>query len=260
MAESQGNPPPLNGGQAIGTPGEADQKKYVSEEEFEARVQRAVSGRLADFEKKFGKTIDGKFSEFGSTIGQTLEEKLSGLKPKADPAPPQSGQSANGAQPQFKLEEHPEFLNMRKAAEAQAKELERLQKRQAEEQKKAAEATARERKLKLNSTVEGILSKAVAPGRASHARAFLTHPENNRITYEDDDGDNLVFINDEGDKIPLEKGLKTWLKSEDAKHYLPPQNPGGSGGGPGYVPGAGANPNDPRTKLNEGVRRLLSGE
>lgn len=223
----------------------AEMRTLMGGKDVSTTAHQAASTHAKRIEEKFAKALADSAAAHQAEIVILKEEwdaKLAGAKPTTkapDAAAGTPGQGPAGSAPQFKLEEHPDFLAMRKQAETQAKELERLKGKQAEEQKKAAEAVARERKTKLRSTTEELLSKHVAQGRAAHARTFLTHPDNNRVDFESDDSDNIVFINDDGDKVPLEKGLKVWLKSEDAKHYLPPLNPGGSGGGPGRL-GSGA--------------------
>lgn len=258
-----------NGGAAAsaGTQG-GDVAKPVTSADVEALltkqlptiVNSAVASHLKRAEAKWEK----QFAAL-RTPQKTEEELAAEAAAQAEPqrsagrSGSQSGQQGADAAT-LKLEEHPMFQELKKQSDAQRKELERMQAQRKEEAKKAAEATARERKTRLATTVDTLLSKVVAPGRAAHARALLTHPDNNRIQYEDEDSDNLVFIDDNGDKVPLDKGLKLWLKTDDAKHFLPPINPGGSGGGPGNVLGFGANPNDPRNKLTVAVQRLLNGE
>ncbi len=230
----------------------ADLKAMFGGRDLNTVVHAAAATHSKRAEAQFAKQMADAAAAHEAQLTALREEweaKLAGVKaPKVETTAGAAGaagpQSQAGAPaPQFKLEEHPDFLAMRKQHDAQAKELERLKSKQAEEQKKAADAVAKERKTALRSRTEELLSKyGVASGRAAHARTLLTHPDNNRIDYAGDDSEDLIFVNDDGEKVPLEKGLKAWMKGDDAKFYLPPLVPNGSGSGAGRT-GSTANDN-----------------
>src|SRR5207253_1798980 len=100
---------------------------------------------------------------------------------------------------------------------------------------------ANERERRRSSALRQRLTDELVKGgmdgaRARHAVGFLVDVEK-RVKYAADDADELVFADGDED-LDLAAGLKAWLKSEDAKLYLPPRGVAGSGdrGGGGARP------------------------
>ena len=95
--------------------------------------------------------------------------------------------------------------------------------------------------------------------RARHALGVLVDAER-RVRWADD-GESLLFRTETHDELELGAGLREWLKTEDAKLYLPPRGAAGSGDRPGAQPPprAPAGPPD-RAAVAEGLRRVLLGQ
>ncbi len=180
--------------------------KYVTEEQ----LNRAITARFGEMSKKLEKS-------FGDTLGKTLEERLAALKPApADEEKPQSPLDA------------PEVKGlMKQMGELQA----RL--KATEEREAAAKAKARDTQLRQH-VGEALASAGIKDTlRAKHALKFLVDGE--KLVNWDEDGERLVFRDSEG-FVDFATGLKGWLKSEDAKMYLPPPDTSGTGGRTGTAP------------------------
>ncbi len=248
--ESQGTPPPNGGGQGSGAPGAPPAGgafSFQSEDEFNERMNRGITGRLRDFEKK----IENRFGELQTGLGGRFDEigkALEGLKPApaADPAA-----TKGKAEPApFKLEDSPEW-------KAHQTEIAGLKKLAADTARERDAERAKTRTSSLRSTLADALTAAGVPAdRHRHAIGHLVAAEH-LVDYADEGkGDAVVWRGTEGEE-PLPTALKAWLKTSDGKLYLPPVNPGGSGGGPGRP--APIDSKDPRAALRAATRDLLNG-
>ena len=111
----------------------------------------------------------------------------------------------------------------------------------------------------LRQRVGEVLAGAGIEGvRARHAIGLLVDAEK-RVRWSDD-GESLVFRTADRDDAELEPGLRGWLKTDDAKLYLPPKGSQGSGDRPaGTGPAATAGGPPDRREVAEGLRRALLG-
>ena len=167
--------------------------------------------------------VDDLAAKVGASLG--LDEKfaavtaaLEGMK-AAPPAPPKPD-----GQPAPRFEDSPAY-------KAQQQQLERLtQQLSAEKAEKAAERQkARTQTLRQRAT-ETLTELGVTGVGTKHA--FNTLSADGRIVYEGDASDEILFVDDKGEKLPLKDGLKAWTESEDAKVFLPPRGASGSGDEP----------------------------
>ena len=232
--ESQGNGAP-QAPQGSGAPGASSGSggafSFASEDEFNERLNRAITGRLRDFEKK----VDGKFGEiqtglsgFGSKFDE-FGKVIEGLKKPADAPKPKD------APPTMKLEDFPEW----KANQAL---LEELRKKSAAAEQAAASERAKNRATALRASLADQLTKVAGIPADNHRYALaLLITEDGRVGYsEDGKGDAIVWRQPDGSEVTLDEGLKSWARSPEAKKLQPPQNPKGSGGGAGRAAGGGA--------------------
>jgi hypothetical protein len=160
-------------------------------------VNRAITSRFTEYTKKQNAVFDDRFTSF--------EKKLVDLLPKApEPgAPPTDDKS---------IENHPLFKGaLKKISDLEEKT------RVAEERAKAEEQRGKD--ISLRQHVGEALAKANVkdPTRAKHAVSFLVRE--NLVKW-DDAGEQLVFADKDG-AVDFETGFKNWLKSDDAKLYLP---------------------------------------
>lgn len=189
MADStQGTPAPQAG------QGE-DAPKYVTAEE----LNRAITARFADFSKKSEKTLTESFGAFEKKLAELVAAKP---EPQADPAKPPS------------IQDHPDFKGM-------TKKLADLEARAAAAEAKTEAERAKGKDLSLRQRLADELAKAGIkdPTRAKHAARFLVDGE--RLVKWNEEGDALVFRDAEAGEVDFSTGFKGWLKSDDAKLYLP---------------------------------------
>lgn len=178
-----------------------------------------------------------KLEELGATLGKTFEEKLAALKPAEPDKTDKSGKGAKSDDAKvFKLEDHDEWKKAQEEAKKTQAELTKLRGENDLARKERADAVAKSRAQNLRSAVTDALTKVGIPAdRHKAAIAFLR--EDNLFNYaENGEGDAPVFRGADGE-IPLVDGIKAWSKTADAKIFMPPLNPGGSGGGPGHSSG-----------------------
>jgi hypothetical protein len=220
----------------------------------EEQLQAALTTRFRTFEQKLDKALaDGV-----GTIAARIRDELSALMPKGEAtveggegAPKPEG-PAGGAAPQ----------------PAPSPELRKLQEqitlltRQADEARAERDAErARGRDSLLRQCVTDALSGVGIEGvRARHALGLLVDAEK-RVRWSDD-GDSILFRTDAHDDLDLPSGVREWLKTEDAKLYLPPRGAAGSGDRPGAQPPPPRAPAGPvdRATVAEGLRRALLGQ
>jgi hypothetical protein len=211
--DAQGNPAP--------EPGQGGATSQLTEEQVVKLINSAFTARGKDLEKKLTTTMQ-------DALG-TLTTKLEELAQRA-PTPPDP---KAGAQP-VDVENHPAFKGLqRQLAETVAKQ------RAAEESAKAARS--KERDSALRTTAATKLADAGIDGTRARAALAMLIDAGHAIRYADDDGDEIVFADKEG-PVDLETGLKSWLKSDDAKLFLPPRGAVGSGDRGGGRPPAGTPP------------------
>lgn len=154
-----------------------------------------------------------------AAFSKLIEEHVGKLVEQLKPAP----------KPDDKPGDSPELNALKK----QLEESTRIQKQIIAE--RDAERLAA-RNLKLRTTVtDQLVAAGVDPSRAKHALAYLVDGEK-RVDF---DGDAIVFKDDSSGALPLAEGLKSWVKSPEAKLYLPPAGGGGTGQGQGQSGQAG---------------------
>lgn len=182
--------------------------------------------------------LDKKLDEVATKVGERLglEDKFSKLNEtleglRAAPAPKQEG-NQNGTTPEPpRFEDSPAF-------KAQQLELQKLQKRlESSESEKAAER-AKARAQALRQRTFELLSEHGVTGNGARY-AFNNFAAEGRVVYEGDTSDELLFVAEKGEKLPIKDGIKSWVESEDAKVFLPPRGASGSGEEPRRPAGTG---------------------
>lgn len=191
--QSQGNvaPEATQGG---------DAPKYVTEEQ----LNKAITARFTDFAKKSEKSLADALGGFKKELAELL------------PKQPEPGTQQTQQPDDKSIENHPLFKGM-------AKKLADLEDRA----RKAEELTAAERSRAKDLTLKQNVMEALASAnvkdavRARHAASFLIREG---LAKWNDAGDALVFRDADGD-VDFATGFKGWLKSDDAKLYLPSPEP-----------------------------------
>jgi len=236
-----GAPPPAAGDPpkpAEGAP------SYVTEEQLQA----ALTTRFRTFEQKVDKTLaDGL-----GTMGTKLRDELAALFPKVEPKAEGDTAKPEGGAPQ--PAPSPELKKLQEQIASLTKQAEVARSERDAERARARDSLLRQRLTDALSVVgiEGV--------RARHALGLLVDAEK-RLRWSDD-GESILFRTDAHDELELAAGLREWLKTEDAKLYLPPRGAAGSGDRPGAQPPGPRPPTGPvdRATVADGLRRALLGQ
>ncbi len=215
-----------------------DAPKYVTEEQLD----KALTPRLRALEQKVEKTLAQSFETFSSKLKSELASLLPPPKPEGKPDAKKESAAPD-----------PELKKLQDQIGSLTKQAEDARAERDTERAKVRDATLRQRvgELLAAAGIEGV--------RARHAIGLLIDSE--RAVRWSDDGDSIVFrAGDRGD-VDLEAGLRTWLKSDDAKLYLPPKGTQGSGDRPANG-GPSTRPSGPpeRRDVADGLRRALLGQ
>lgn len=197
MADPQGNPSPQDGQGNDGP-------KYVTAEE----LNKAITARFTDHQKKLEKHLE----TFSGTLTGKLEELL-----KSVPAP----KSTDTADPPKSASESPEFKGLMKQMEEIKRENLKIQQERDAERTKSKDATLRQQ------LSDALIKNGVDANRVKHAVGILVDSEK-RVRFEED-GESIVFKDDDNTDVDLTTGIKSWVKSDDGKFYLPPRGVNGSG-------------------------------
>lgn len=228
--ESQGHEPP-EGSQG------SDEPKYITSED----LNRAITARFGAFEGKMNKAMKESFDSFGTAFTSKFDDLLKALPvakpPEGEPHKPPP------------IEEHPLFRGLQK----QIADL--SQKAEAAEAQATAEK-ARSKEVALRQNVSDLLLKSgVDAAKVRHAVGFLIDTEK-RIKLSEED-DSVLFVGEDNQTVDISSGLKSWLKTDDAKTYLPPRGTTGSGARPGGTasPAKGKAP-----PLGELLTQLIDGQ
>lgn len=224
----QGNAPPEGA--------QGDAPKYVTEEQ----LNRAITARLRSFEDRVGGSVTKSLEDFGSKLTQSFTDQIAAFKPVA-PAP-ERGQSAAPA-----WTETPEAKAMQKRLADAETALKR-----ADDQRLAAIGASR-----LQTQRQRLAESVAGAGiTADRAIVLYNHVVALGRVHWDEVSDRPAWKTDEGDLIPLEEGARAYLKTSEAKLFLPPTGASGSGdrGGGGN---AGAHPAPQRVERGDLGRAIV---
>lgn len=205
---------------------ETDEPEYVTQEQLNAAVTKAIS--------RFGNKTLPKILE--KQLTETLSK--AGFKPAAEEAEEEAEEEVEEEvepakkAPAGATKKRPEAAPTNTAPTADQKKLARLQKEmndlKLEREATAAKALADEEKgtLKDQLTAQGVRKEMIGP-----LSAWLLGEDSGKVVRRNAEG-KIVFIQgegDDGDEVPVKDGLAAWLKTDTGKTYLAPRQVGGSG-------------------------------
>jgi len=227
-----------------GTPSQTEQGKDEPKFVTEEQLNRAISARLGDF----GKKIEKQFETFGGSLTTSLAAKLDELvtgklealapPEKSAPAKPQSWTDS------------PEYKAMQRRLEASEKQIEQ------ERQEKAA-AAAKSQAQSLRTKLSESLAAGGISGKSLQFALGVLLDSEKRVRFDEDE--RPLFKTDDGDELPLADGLKVWLKSDDAKVFLPPRGTTGSGHRPVATTPTNGTTGVPAGQLGQRLAKALFG-
>ncbi len=200
-------------------------------------VNKAISSRNKSSEKKF--------EEFQLALTKKLDESFAAFQAAPPPAPVTADGKPKG-------DAHSPELN------AMKKQLAEVQAKMAEAEKATAAAIAAKRDQELRARASELLQASGADPKATKYALALLIDSEKRIGYDEEGAP--VFKDQTGD-LPMEAGIKSWLKSDEAKAILPARGVQGSGarqvGTPVRNGAAGASPDDQMASI---LQKVFSGE
>jgi hypothetical protein len=181
-------------------------------------VEKVANATFTSRDKQAAKTrqaeLKSAFDAFLPELDKVVTTKLEGHVPNPPPGEKPPGGTS--------VQDSPEWKGMlKKQAELDAKIA-------AGEARLAAER-AKSRDVSLRQKVsEALVKKGIDAARARQALALLKSED--RVKYESDDDDaGITFLDADGTEVDLNTGLDGWVKTDDAKIYMPPRGSAGSG-------------------------------
>jgi hypothetical protein len=231
-------------------------KAKADDEALNKKLNAAITARLKDFGSSLN--LDQRFTqlreEMTGAVSTTLGEALKAFRPNAlPPVPPSTlpGQPP-GAPPiaapgPLKLDEIPEFAELKKVADDQRKALETLQKKaKADAEEKAVLAKKQREDAFKQAVLDSLNEAGVKDAKAAKLAFHALHGEG-MIRYADEGkGDEVVFVAD-GEEKNLGAQVRAWVKTPEGKRFLPAITPNGSGA-PTAPGGAGRQPDNTKIK------------
>lgn len=166
-------------------------------------INKALTARNKQLEAKVEKTL--------AELTKKFEERVSQIQ--TAPGNKDSGEP--------KVEDTPVYKGLQKQLTEMQQKLEL-----AEREKSAERSRARDRDLRARLSDE-LVKAGVDPSRVRHAVGLLV--DSDKRVRNVDDTDEAVFLDTDGQEVDFRTGLKSWLKSEDAKIYMPARGTTGTG-------------------------------
>lgn len=165
------------------------------------------------------------------SLTRLLDEKLSALKPQQSQGGDggEGGDGKNGAGKNKNGGGTPQDN-----AEVQTlkRQMLELTKRYTDTEQYLSQERKKNRDTNLVSKVAEVLGSGPAPIEGQRFRAAFAYlQQQGRIRYASDESDDILYADDTGE-IDFVPGLRTWMKSDDAKIFLPPSGANGSGSYP----------------------------
>jgi hypothetical protein len=220
---------------------------YVTDEQ----LQSALTSRFRTFEQKLDKALADGFGAIGTKLRDDLASILPKPESRSEGAPVAADPPGDGGATPAPTS--PELKKLQDQISVLTKQAEDARSERDAERARSRDSLLRQRVTEALSTVgiEGV--------RARHALGLLVDAER-RVRWSDG-SDDIVFRTDAHDELELGAGLREWLKTDDAKLYLPARGVQGSGDRPGAQPPprAPAGPPD-RAAVADGLRRVLLGQ
>jgi hypothetical protein len=170
------------------------------------------------------KLTEKQRSEDRDAFAKLLDEKLGALKPPTDDPPGDGGKGAKGGK-----REDIEMASLRKQSEELKARLDTAEQVAKAERQKNRDAAMR-------SLAYDEFGKYGIDGERANG-LYARFKFDNRMAYEDDEADpslnNLLFHGDDGAQVRFSDGMKAYIKTDQAKLYLPPSGARGAGSRPG---------------------------
>lgn len=203
--------PGVAGGGAGNAPAISDELVDAVVQKVSVQLQKALTSRDAQADKKreadqasFKKMIEEAISSRGGGGGNDLPLD-----------------NVGGGKGKDKDKDNVALQSLQKRLDEMA------QRAEAFEQKASAERSQRRQVGLVQSVTQALGTLGITGERADAARDSLLY--RNRITFADDESDEIIFRDDAGMATELALGLRQWAKTQSAQIFLPPTGVNGSG-------------------------------
>ncbi len=166
-------------------------------------VNKAITARSKSTDSKVEKALSEFSKQFETRFSELNKEKtVASGEPKVEDAPAYKGMQKQLSDLQSKLES-------------------------AENAKAAERLRGREKDLRAR-VADDLIKNGVDPTRVRHAVGLLIDADK-KVRHVDDDTDEVVFTDSDDQEVDYKTGLKSWLKSDDAKIYMAARGTTGTG-------------------------------
>lgn len=189
-------------------------------------VSTIVNSAIATRDKMADKKREQDREALKTDFAKLLEEKLGAIgnkgnnNPDDPPNPDGSGKGGkNRGQDDATLRE---LATMRR-------QMEQLSKTSEENALRASNERAKNRENALRTAVSEVFDGVGISGLRFKGAYGVVRGQ---LKYVDDESDEIIFTDETGTELDYRAGLSSWLKSDEAKIYLPPTNTQGSGSRP----------------------------
>lgn len=224
----------------VGDTTEGGGPNYATLDEIVGVVSEMVNKAITSRNKQVESKVDKLFNDFSAKF----EERLSKL--------PTDKPQSSGTEP--RIEETPVYKGLQKQLSDLQHKLET-----AENEKRAERSKARDKDLRQKLGDE-LVKSGIDPTRVRHAVGLLVDADK-RIRYVDEDSDEVVFKDSDDQEVDFRTGLKNWVKSDDAKIYMPARGATGSGDRrPAERKGASSQSNNALEEVGMSLLNVLKNE
>jgi hypothetical protein len=194
-------------------------------EELKGLVGGLINSAITARDKMSDKKRAEDRAAIEASFAKTLTEQLAALKPAGGGEGGEGGEK--GGKGGGKEGRNLEFDTLRKQ---HAEAMEAI--KQANERVKRAEE--RRRDVERTNRIDATLSKAGVVDPFMRDLAIAHFDRKGRVVWSGDEDDaTIVWNGDDGVPVGFEEGFGSWLKTDEAKRFLPAAGKGGSGGRPG---------------------------
>jgi hypothetical protein len=187
----------------------------LNEEKVASIAAQVVNQAFTNRSKKLREEITADFTRGFEGVNKTLAELTAAL-------PQPKGVKKKEGEAELDHADSPVLKGLQRQLEELRNEATQLKAERDAERTQSKNMTLRQ-KLGDELARAGIND----PQRVRYAMALLVSEEQ-RVRWSED-GESIVFRDATGEDIDLATGIKTWAKSEDGKHFLPPTGARGSG-------------------------------
>jgi len=179
-------------------------------------IQDKLNATVSNLKKTFDLAQSKGTESLKGEIAKLLEDKLKDVKPPEPPASDDKGGSNKGAKDL--------------AISTLQKRLEDAEKAIRESNDARMKAEKRRREIERQNALDVHLAKGGVSDPFMRELAIAHFDRRGYVPDEEGAESALVWRGTDGVDVAFEEGIGSWLKTEEAKRFLPPSGAGGSGG------------------------------